>query len=104
MNNLFALQNVSLSPQDKFGNVKQDLKGDSSHGGCVRKSWWIYPTKNPEKNPPKHTCQGQTIRAVCNFGTGDLPKLREEAVESRQDGQLTPYRELLQLLGDNSDW
>ena len=67
--------------KDKYGSVKQDLEKDRTHGGCVRRSWWIYKVKD---KPPTRTCRGQTVRAVCNFATGDLPELREEAVASRR--------------------
>ncbi len=58
----------------------QDLKTDHSHGGCVRLSWWIYGENS------KHKCSGRTVRAVCNFGVGDLPQVWREADE---DGCLT---------------
>ena len=74
-----------ISTQGQNGSIKQDLNCNCSHGGCVRRSWWIYNNaKDPKKHPPKHTCHGRTVRAVCNFGTADLPTLREEAVKSRQ--------------------
>ncbi|XP_059096883.1 N-acetyllactosaminide beta-1,6-N-acetylglucosaminyl-transferase-like isoform X2 [Tigriopus californicus] len=50
-----------------INNGTQDLNSDSTYGGCVRLSWW-----------GDNNCKGENVRAVCNFGLQDLPRLYQD--------------------------
>lgn len=45
----------------------QDLNTDFTHGGCLRLTWWY-----------DGNCRGESIRAACNFGQEDLPRLHQD--------------------------
>lgn len=49
-----------------FDNTTNDSETKISHSGCLRLSWWL----------DDHCC-GRTIRQICNFAVGDLPRLHQ---------------------------
>ena len=56
--------------------VEERMNGSSEYwqnGVCLRKSFWFPAHSGPRK------CHGHEIRYVCNFGVGDLPRLRKDS-------------------------